>query len=578
MEEKFDINKLNELRNQHRYQEAADYYRNFDFTKDPEAFQQVNREIEELEALDRKEKALYTRYQDVRPLNAIKFVENVYSPNAIAEMIDAKDDLGHNIYNSLSEFENTNPHAARYLKLWKDLGSEENIASGLSISIPTSKKGWLGGDWTVEDINDDAVIFDYIKQKFGITRDEILKEGKITLDTSDPSNIKYNIDKDSNYAAQFLYGLAKTELGYTNRYNMMDIRGYDADNNMLPIKYDFAYNSIIDESDFGTTGHKEYQYSILKNLVNLIDDAESIKAVANNDLKKEMREVNGTSWNISLLAKQANKNHVLDLLKSGNLSLYSPYYAEEYGALTKDYDADTYNKFIERLAAADSKDVSITGYTANGITGIMITQQMWKDKNHTVKGKVEQLFVPDLFPELTKTDLYNHTDILAQQEYNNMIDYGAGYKYKFLDSNEETWIDEGGNVRRSDAKGMQYVDNSPSARANLIRDINKDIILRHAISNIPLLANNKKEIESDKLDAYAQSIALGSQAELYPNERLYDVEGKEVDYNKLFEQRKENVENDFENYNPMMAFRIKSIYDLYDSILNNVIKRGYRKK
>lgn len=579
MEEQFNIDYLNKLRNEHRYQEAADYYRRtFDFNSNPEALQQVNMEIEDLELQARKEKALYVKYQDVRPLNAIKFVDNVYNPNALSNMRNSTDDLGNNVYKSDEEFAKTNPHAAKYLDLWKQLGSEENIASGLTISIPTIKKGWLGGDWAVGDLNDDEVIFDYIKQKFGITREEILKDGKIAIDTSDPSNIKYNIDKDSNYAAQFLYSLAKNELGYTNRYNMIDIRGYDANNNMLPIKYYFAYNSITDESDFGTIGHKEYQYSILKNIVDLIDDAENIKASANNKLNEQPIEVNGTTWNIELLKKKANKDHVLDLIKAGDLTTYSPYYSEDFGSLAKVDDAEKYLDFMRSLSASNSNDVSITGYTADGITGILITQQTWKDKNHTVKDKVKQLFVPGLFPELTKIDLHNHTDIMAQIEYNNMKDYGSGYKYSFLNSNGKAWIDEGGNVRRSDAMGTEYVDKSPSAKASLIRDINRDIIVRHALANIPLLANGKKEIDSKKLDAYAQSIALASNEELYPNESLYKLNGETVDYNSIFSEREENVNNDYNNYNPVIAHKIKSIYDIYDAIINNVTNSGYIRK
>lgn len=582
-EYKFDNSYVEQLCNSHRYREAADYYRRFQFNNS-EFQQQVWNKIDELDEAARKEDALYYKVEDKKIISNIRFADAVYQPGAVEAMRKAKNDKGNYIYATDAAFNKENPYAGKYRDIWNRLGSADSRTVSMDISIPKIKRGLFGADWTVKDKDDDVNIFNLIKTKFGLTRDEILASG-ITYDTQDPDNFKYHVPKDSPYAVQFMYAVGVVNHPYSIVHNKAVITGYDEKGRKTSQtkkyqvygygssynNYYYGNNSIISGNHYETLDRTDD----LNKLVELIDRAENLKTNAIAKLNKEEPiRTSGTKFQLSLIKTVNDKQKVVDYCKTHALtSNHERYLATNGGNLEKSTDQDDYEKFMKDFAARGVNEVNIEGYTNNGLTGVLITLYPLQDsKTGEAKGDVQQMFIPNYLMKVVGYDANKRTDIKAKQEVNNMKNYGPGYKYTFSDGTV-AYIDEGGNIRRNDFSEEQpYIDDSADAFARLERNINEDYIIKQAGREIVKFTNSNNEVDRNILEYFAQTIAIKAADEFYPSVLNRDISGNKLDESKLFTNRALIQQNINKDYNNTVREKLEELYSIYDSIINNALR------
>lgn len=582
-EYKFDNSYVEQLCNSHRYREAADYYRRFQFNNS-EFQQQVWNKIDELDEAARKEDALYYKVEDKKIISNIRFADAVYQPGAVEAMRKAKNDKGNYIYATDAAFNKENPYAGEYRDIWNRLGSANSRTVSIDISIPKIKRGLFGADWTVKDKDDDVNIFNLIKTKFGLTRDEILASG-ITYDTQDPDNFKYHVPKDSPYAVQFMYAVGVVNHPYSIAHNKAVITGYDEKGRKTSQtkkyqvygygssynNYYYGNNSIVSGNHYKTL---DRTYDLNK-LVELIDRAEDLKTNATAKLNKEEPiRTSGTKFQLSLIKTANDKQKVVDYCKTHALtSNHERYLATNGGNLEKSTDQDDYEKFMKDFAARGVNEVNIEGYTNNGLTGVLITLYPLQDtKTGEAKGDVQQMFIPNYLMKVVGYDANKRTDIKAKKEVNNMKNYGAGYKYTFSDGTV-AYIDEGGNIRRNDFSEEQpYIDDSADAFARLERNINEDYIIKQAGREIVKFTNSNNEVDRNILEYFAQTIAIKAADEFYPSVLNRDIFGNKLDESKLFTNRALIQQNINKDYNNAVREKLEKLYSIYDSIINNALR------
>lgn len=573
---KFDNAYVASLCSSHRFQEAADYYKKYDFSSNQELQRQVWDKIDELETAARRENAIYTRVEDKRIVSNIRFADAVLQPGGIDEMRYRKDDNGNYIYPNNDAFKKENPLAGEFLEIWNRLGgiTTDNTVK-MDVSIPRHKKGgvwFFGRDWTVADIDDEKEIYGTLQKKWGITREDIEASG-ITYDSSDAENIKFTVPKTSKYAKQFMYAVGTVERPYQNTYNHVNIVGYTSNGTKTSqIK---EYWNPDYGSSYGGRGRKEtisYKNDIF-DLVDLIDKADVSKQAAIQKLNgdKPIR-TSGTAWSISLIQSETDKKRVIDFIKGNPPANYQHYMNTNGGNLEIVEDDEDYTKFMKDLSAADYTHIEFQGYTNNGITGLLITLNPEKDSNGEAIGDVKQLFVPDYLQGLVGYDAERLSDVKAIREYDNMCNYGSGYRYTFEDGSV-AFVDEGGNVRRQNvSENVAHIDNSSDAREKLIRDIDRDYIIKHAGREAIRYVNNNGEIDVNSIETLAETVATAAIDELYPNTPLYDIHGNQIDVTTLFKNREKIYKNINKDYNQEVKKKLEEMYSIYDTIVGKALR------
>lgn len=571
---KFDNAYVASLCSSHRFQEAADYYKKYDFSGNQELQRQVWAKIDELETAARRENAIYTRVEDKRTVSNIRFADAVLQPGGIDEMRYRKDDNGNYIYPNNDAFKKENPLASEFLEVWTRLGGNfHDHTVKMDVSIPRNKRGGIfGWDWTVADIDDEKEIYGILQKKWGISREDIEASG-ITYDSSDAENIKFTVPKTSKYAKQFMYAVGTVERPYLNENNHVRITGYNSDGNKTSQVYKY-WNSDYGKG-YGGTGRQEvisFTDDIFT-LVDLIDKADASKQAAIQKINgdKPIR-TSGTMWSISLIQDETDKKRVIDFIKANSPVDYQHYMNTNGGNLELVEDDDDYTNFMKDLAAADYTHIEFHGYTNNGITGLLITLNPAKDDKGEAKGDVKQLFVPDYLQGLVGYDADRLSDVKAIREYDNMCNYGSGYKYTFEDGSV-AFVDEGGNVRRQNAsENVAQVDNSIDARDRLIRDIDRDYIIKHAGREAIRYVNSNGEVDVNSVKTLAETVATAAIDELYPNTPLYDIHGNQIDVTTLFKNREKIYKNINKDYNQEVKKKLEEMYSIYDTIVNRTLR------
>ena len=425
---KFDNAYVASLCSSHRFQEAADYYKKYDFSSNQELQRQVWAKIDELETAARRENAIYTRVEDKRIVSNIRFADAVLQPGGIDGMRYRKDDNGNYVYATNEAFEKENPMAGRFLEVWNRLGGNAfDKTVKMDISIPRSKRGLFGWDWAVADIDDEKEIYSILQKKWGISKEDIEASG-ITYDSSDAENIKFTVPKTSKYAKQFIYAVGTVERPYQDANSHVNINGYNSigtKRSQILEYWDPDYGSA-----YGGGGQKvtiSYKDDIFK-LVDLIDEADAAKQAAIQKINgdKPIR-TSGTAWSISLIQDESDKKKVIDFIK-GNPPVNCQHYMNTNGGnLELVEDEDDYTDFMKDLTAADYNHIEFQGYTNNGITGLLITLNPQKDDKGKAEDDVKQLFVPDYLQGLVGYDADRLSDVKAIREYDNMCNYGSGF-------------------------------------------------------------------------------------------------------------------------------------------------------
>lgn len=586
----FDNNYVSQLCASHRYREAYNYYKKFDFSDNFELQQQVWNKMDELDEAAKKDEALYYRIEDKRTISNIRFTDAVMQQGGVESMRFQKDDRGNYLYATDEDFNKENPIAGQFRTMWNRLGSTGVRTVSMDVSIPKIKRGSGGGDWSVKDIDDDAEIFATLKSKYGLTRDDIESSG-ILRDTSDIDNVKYKVPKDSQYAIQFMYSVAAVESKYMNwfkrnnlydnHYNDVKIIGYDVKGNRYEpysanknYNYGSAYaNPYAGQQPPNITDVKDYRYDIFE-LARLIDKADGLKANATSKIQKqESIETSGTKFQLSMIKTATDKQFVIDYCKTHALSSsHERYLATNGGVLQKSTKEKDYEDFMRNFAARSANQIEIEGYTNNGLTGILITLNPVLD-NKTGKGvgDIQQMFIPNYMMQVVGYDMNKRTDIKALQEVANMQSYGSGYKYVF-DDGSVAFIDEGGKIRRRDAnQSQEIIDDLFDSRERLLRDIDRDYILKHANREVIRFTNSNGEIDRKILDKYAKTVASSAIEELYSATLNRDISGNEIDFENLFTNRAAIQETLDSNYNLLVKQKLEDMYAIYDNIIKNAL-------
>lgn len=597
---KFDVNHAQELINGGRFQEAADYYKQFEYTNALTKVK-VNAKIRELEKAGRESNALKKNVGEEN-YSDIQFANNALKPGAYDAMRYAKNAAGQDVYKDDEDFAEKNPKFAAFNAWYRELGSSinynekdlenynnsikqqgyssfvpkidnKNDAVTLKVTMPY-KKTSLFGDWGLRDRSDEAdVIYEYNKLT-GKTRDDLIADGVI-ITSEDNGDVSFIYDKNNNSAIALSLAIASVNNKYGISENQAKVIGYDKNGNETKR----SLQQLSGETDYGAHRRQLPNNMNVGNLGNMLNiykkGVNKSKSVLQSDNEKLDKVYSSTTFNLPGVVKDEDKKAVTEHVKSMAFADY-----EHYGYLDSDdgetlelFDEDNFKEFRRNMNGRNLNQIHYQGMTVNGVTGVLITLDPKLDADgNPKKGSSEmKMFIPNYLNSLTSYAINNSTDLQAQMELNNMQDYGSSYQYTF-DDGSKGYIDDFGNVRRTNINGETYLDESPEARQTLLRDIDRDFIIKQADDRMAFHMNNKGQYNMDMVRSEAALIAYAAGEELYPGIPLKTTDGNPISVDDIFADNSKFMQNIENTCNSFTIEKIQDIFNIYNTIVGKTIK------
>lgn len=567
----FNDTYFNQLISTRRYIDAADYAAQYHFN-DPEVQKAHENDIINLRRNGRVLGAIYGRIQDDNILKKIEFFDSALSDGGLERL---------NVTNTKDP--TYNEYADKFIKAKEELGNEmENTgwfpdvkkdgrkATGLTVHFAPTKRKFLGIDWLAAD-NDNSIEEFY--NTSGLSEQDLKKAGVDVIHKDGATSLKF--DKSNPLANKILYNIPEhmslqgplSPLGNGNV--PVNVTGYDdkgdisyGKKNVSELKSLISEAKAAKEEVFSKLNleHRDYSSTIGPML------SDELSALKQSLASGEITE---TQYNQQAKALAPHIFSAIYSLGSGNYQMYSNKYNED---TTDETLVPMGNKergeLVDLINNYAPKDIDVSAMVSNGKIGTLITlkgtgNETASDKND---GHRVQIFVPGLLQEEAQQKINRNTSTRAVQELNSMIDWG--YDYKLRD----------GSSVSVNGKGEFLKDDKVINKESAIREINKDMIMEDAISNLKFQYMNSDGniIDNTKYEQMSKLLSMNAVQDIYQdihlniNPQTLDVTitdkyGNVHNPDDIFDRKVSRENTQYEVYN-----RLEEIYAMYNELMNEL--------
>lgn len=578
----FNQDKFNQLIANRQYNDAADYAAMFHFS-DPKTQKEHENDIINLRRNGRILGAIYSRIDDSNALAQIEFYDKVFVDGGLEQL------SGNNYVDKFVEYKRQLGSTIDYNITGADTVTNE--ATRLSITFKPKTKTFLGIDWLAKDNKNNIENF---YEESGLTEQQLKaagvivshKDGKTTLD----------FDKSNSLANQIIFNLPtdKHYLGdapITSSGDNVAIIGYNAKGEVTgygrthgAIKELITSAKSAKESYFKKTDLVEKDYS--STIGPAIDDnLEALKAAY------QAGEIDETTFNRQYKILGNNIIAAVQSLGSGNYEMYTNVYNKE---VTDETLISAGNEQREHLAnlisSTNPKDIELLSMCSNGKIGTLVVinaqpisskQREGLDTTAAPEDQYNtrriQIFIPGFMQEQAQAKINANTSSRSIQEINSMLDWNYTYK-----------CGNGAEIM-PDGKGGFVKNNKPIDKNEAIKEINKDMIIQDAVSNLKFnylswngnLISNKDNslLGAEEYEKMARLISVRASNELNPGVPLIKANGSDYTVDELFNMK--GLSTSLHWYNEengeisqslpyQVSSKIKDIYSIYDAIMKEL--------
>lgn len=574
----YDGNKFQDLINQKRYEDAADYISQFK-VNDPEAQREIDANVVNLRRQGRIASAIWSRI-DKDDKEKFRFANEVFSDGGLNN--------------------NNDNYAKKFTDIKDEIGSsDEEKATKLQITFEPKQQTLFGIDWIAPD--NDWSIDDFYNVS-GLSKNDLLNAG-VQITNKDGNTI-LTFDKSNALANKILYyipdheeampgyGLVQTIVNYfgatkTDReWNEHDglglwlskftpkIAGLNDKGEIITKsraaelrKYRQYIDDALDINDKYTMDNDETkQYtSVLGGWIN--DDMARLHEMYANG------EINDKQLNQAL--KNSNSKFIYDALASLGSSRYT-IYSNGYNDEVNDETLRLMNKeqraeIIRELSSyvSSPKDLTVMAGEVDGELGCWVTipamQKPTKEgapetPEDATQNRRTQIFIPGLLTEEAQAKLDANTEHRAIVETNLMQDYGYDYPVR-----------DGSKIRFKN--GSFYKNEEVISKEDAIREINGAIMLENSLMSMKYNYLNKDDglLDRNGYEEEAKLRAVAAINELYPNISLTDTKGYEYTIDDIFNhslpdgRRLDKTTVQFDVWK-----KIQEIYDMYNQLMKGI--------
>ena len=578
----FNQDKFNQFIANRQYNDAADYAAMFHFS-DPKTQKEHENDIINLRRNGRILGAIYSRIDDPNALAQIEFYDKVFVDGGLEQL------TGNAYADQFAEYKKRLGSSIKYNTIGKDVVTKE--ATRLSITFQPEKRTFLGIDWLAKDNKNNI---DNFYEQSGLTEQQLKtagvtvshKDGKTTLD----------FDKSNSLANQIIFNLPidKHYLGdspMTSSGDNVAIVGYNAKGEVTG--YGRTHSAIKDlitsaksakESYFKKTDLAEKDYS--STIGPAIDDnLEALKAAY------AAGEIDDTTFNRQFKILGSNITAAIQSLGSGNYEMYTNSYNEELTDETLiSADNEQRAHLVNLISSTNPKDLQLLSMCSNGKIGTLVvinagglTSKQKEDLEGTAKPEDQyntrriQIFIPGFMQEQAQAKINGNTSSRSVQEVNSMLDWNYTYKC-------------GNGIEiMPDGKGGFVKNNKPIDKNEAIKEINKDMIIQDAVSNLKFnylswngnLISDKDNslLGAEEYEKMARLISVRAGNELNPGVPLAKTNGSDYTVDELFNMKglstsqyiynEENGEIS-QSLPYQVSLKIEDIYSIYDAIMKEL--------
>ena len=578
----FNQDKFNQFIANRQYNDAADYAAMFHFS-DPKTQKEHENDIINLRRNGRILGAIYSRIDDPNALAQIEFYDKVFVDGGLEQL------TGNAYADQFAEYKKRLGSSIKYNTIGKDVVTKE--ATRLSITFQPEKRTFLGIDWLAKDNKNNI---DNFYEQSGLTEQQLKtagvtvshKDGKTTLD----------FDKSNSLANQIIFNLPidKHYLGdspMTSSGDNVAIVGYNAKGEVTG--YGRTHSAIKDlitsaksakESYFKKTDLAEKDYS--STIGPAIDDnLEALKAAY------AAGEIDDTTFNRQFKILGSNITAAIQSLGSGNYEMYTNSYNEELTDETLiSADNEQRAHLVNLISSTNPKDLQLLSMCSNGKIGTLVvinagglTSKQKEDLEGTAKPEDQystrriEIFIPGFMQEQAQAKINGNTSSRSVQEVNSMLDWNYTYKC-------------GNGIEiMPDGKGGFVKNNKPIDKNEAIKEINKDMIIQDAVSNLKFnylswngnLISDKDNslLGAEEYEKMARLISVRAGNELNPGVPLAKTNGSDYTVDELFNMKglstsqyiynEENGEIS-QSLPYQVSLKIEDIYSIYDAIMKEL--------
>lgn len=581
----FSQEHFNQLIANRQYNDAADYAAQYHFSN-PKTQKEHENDIINLRRNGRVLGAIYSRIDNPNTLAQIEFYDKVFVNGGLEQLTD------NHYADKFAEYKKRLGSSIEYNTIGKDVVIKE--ATRLSITFQPEKRTFLGIDWLAKDNKKNI---DNFYEQSGLNEQQlkaagvkvIHKDGKTTLD----------FDKSNELANQIIFNLPddNRRLGdspLTTNGNNVSIVGYDAKGQVAG--YNRGHKRIKDlinsaksakESYFKKTDLAEKDYS--STIGPAIDD--NLEAL---NVAHDAGEIDDNTFNRQFKILGSNVEAAIQSLGSGRYEMYTNAYNEK---LTDELliSADNEQKahlvnLISSTISRNPKDLRLRSMCSNGKIGTLVvinagglTDKQRAELDHTDKPEDQysirriEVFIPGLMQEQAQAKINANTSSRSIQEVNSMIDWN--YTYKCGNGTKIT----------PDGKGGFLKNNKSIDKNEAIKEINKDMIIQDAVSNLKFnylswngnLISDKDNslLGAEEYEKMARLISVRAGNELNPGVHLTKSNGSDYTVDELFNMKDLSTSKYWYNekngeISRSLPYQVESkledIYSIYDAIMKEL--------
>lgn len=588
----FNQEKFNQLIANRQYNDAADYAAMFHFS-DPKTQKEHENDIINLRRNGRVLGAIYSRIDDPNALAQIEFYDKVFVDGGLEQLTG-------------------NEYADKFIDYKRRLGSiiqngeVKDEATKLSITFqPEKQYGIFGIDWLAKDNKKNI---DNFYAQSGLNEQQLKaagvkvthKDGKTTLD----------FDKSNELANQIIFNLP------SDTEHIGDAPLKTSGENVSILGYNAKGESLVEKTHVGFTSDSSIGYSrSFEPMQTLIDSAKASKEsyfkktdLAEKDYSSTIGpaiddnlealkaayaagEIDDTTFNRQYKILGSNVVAAIQSLGSGNYEMYTNAYNKQVTDETLVSAIDEQRgDLINLISSTNPKDLQLLSMCSNGKIGTLVvinagglTNKQKEELENTAKPEDQystrriEIFIPGFMQEQAQAKINANTSSRSIQEVNSMLDWN--YAYKCSNGTEIT----------PDGKGGFVKNNKPIDKNEAIKEINKDMIIQDAVSNLKFnylswdgsLISDKDNslLGAEEYEKMARLISVRAGNELNPGVPLIKTNGSDYTVDELFNMKglstseywynEENGEIS-QSLPYQVSLKIKDIYSIYDAIMKEL--------
>lgn len=540
----YDDTHFQDLINEKKYQEAADYADRFKMNNIEQQRIREN-ELYNLRREGRKQNAIFSRISNEEDIQAVDFYINIFK------------DGGNERISSDNNFNK------EFIELKNKIGGNNSVT--LEYTFEPEKQYLFGDyfDWLIRD-NDENI--DNFYAQSGLTKD-MLEEAGVNISQQNGNTI-IRFDKSNKYANFILYNLPTVDES-RNKLRGYDANGKEVEEDFSIISNRWKYKRLIDKArEVSEKYGQPFQVSEVYSATvgKFIEDG--LEDIRERYAKGELK----TSEYKSLMDERyGDITSVLKSLGSGGYTIYSDAFNKNPTDETMIPLANQERSWaLNQISSSD--DFSLNSMIVNGEIGTLVTiYSTPEDKKNIdtkstpedmVKNKRYSFFIPGLFHEKAQAAINNDTNTRAEQEliemqkWNYPIDLEEGGKLEHI----------GGNIFRYNG-----IDIPKEAAKTYLK---KDMIISDAKRNLKYqFMDANGNINIPMYQDLLKRLSYTSVEDLFPNTPLTLMDGTPIDLETMFAIKGigSNVAREYQSFmNKSVYDKLCQAYSIYDLLMKNI--------